>query len=93
MSPIVGGRSLKGPSDKMLLGLGFEVSAAAVARLYSDFARTYIIDDRDSVQREAIEKLGMRVIEDSTIMQTMEDKKRLARSVVAAAAPYVGSPS
>jgi LPPG:FO 2-phospho-L-lactate transferase len=37
VSPIVAGMPIKGPADKMLRGLGFEVSAYGVAKLYSDF--------------------------------------------------------
>jgi LPPG:FO 2-phospho-L-lactate transferase len=91
VSPIVGGRSLKGPSDKMLAELGLEVSAAAVARFYQDVATTYVIDSRDSAQRAAIEKLGMKLVEGSTIMKTLADKKRLAELVVSAAASPVGT--
>jgi len=38
--PIVGGKSLKGPSDKMLAQLGYESSAQGVARMYADFTGT-----------------------------------------------------
>jgi len=38
--PIVGGKSLKGPSDKMLAQLGHDSSAAGVAKLYADFTST-----------------------------------------------------
>lgn len=92
VSPIVGGRSLKGPSDKMLAELGLEVSAAAVARLYQDVATTYVVDSRDSSQRAAVEKLGMKVVEGSTVMKTLADKKRLAQLVLSAAASPVGTP-
>ena len=40
ISPIVAGMPIKGPADKMLRGLGFEVSAYGVAKLYSDFLDT-----------------------------------------------------
>jgi LPPG:FO 2-phospho-L-lactate transferase len=91
VSPIVGGRSLKGPSDKMLAELGLEVSAAAVARFYQGVATTYVADFRDSAQRAAVEKLGMKVVEGSTIMKTLADKRRLAELVVSAAASPVGT--
>ena len=38
VSPIVGGKALKGPADRMLATLGHEVSAVGVAALYADFA-------------------------------------------------------
>ena len=93
VSAIVGGQSLKGPSDKMLSESGLEASAAAVARLYRDVATTYVIDQRDSADRPAIEELGMKVVEGSTIMKTLADKKRLAQLVVSAAASPVGATS
>ena len=82
VSPIVGGRSLKGPSDRMLSQLGFEVSALAVARLYEDLCSTFIIDPVDDHQRSAIESLGMRVAICPTVMHTLEDKQRLAREIL-----------
>ena len=39
VSPIVAGLPIKGPADKMIRGLGLEVSAFGVAKLYSDFLR------------------------------------------------------
>src|SRR5882724_8339245 len=48
--PIVGGKSLKGPSDKMLAELGYEASAPGVAKLYADFTAIYAIDPQDKSQ-------------------------------------------
>lgn len=80
--PIVGGKSLKGPSDKMMQQLGYEVSALGVARLYADIAGTIIIDSEDAAQQSAIESLGMRVEVRPTTMRTVADKERLARAVL-----------
>lgn len=76
--PIVGGKSLKGPSDRMLAQLGFDVSASGVARMYQDICGTFLIDTVDAGERAAIEALGMKAIVCSTVMQTQEDKERLA---------------
>ena len=64
--PIVGGKSLKGPSDQMLTQLGFDVSALGVARMYQDICSTFVIDSADAGEREAIQKLGMKVAVTST---------------------------
>ena len=76
--PIVGGKSLKGPSDRMLAQLGFEVSASSVARMYQDICATFLVDSVDAGERRAIEALGMQAIVCSTVMHTLEDKERLA---------------
>lgn len=83
VSPIIGGKSLKGPSDKMMKQLGYEVSALGVARMYNDFVGTLMIDAEDAAQKRAIEALGMHVVIRSTMMQTMDEKERLAREVCA----------
>jgi len=82
VSPIVGGKSLKGPSDCMLAQLGFEVSALGVAQMYQDICATFVIDPADREQAEAIEALGMNVVVCPTIMSSLEDKERLAREIL-----------
>lgn len=84
--PIVGGKSLKGPSDQMLAQLGHEVSALGVARMYQDICGTFVIDPIDGAQSLAIESLGMEVVIHPTIMRTLEDKEFLARRIVQFAA-------
>lgn len=78
ISPIVGGHPIKGPADKLMRGLGLEVSAHSVARLYQDFLDVFIIDYTDQTERERIEELGLHVIVTNTVMRSLEDKIRLA---------------
>jgi len=80
--PIVAGQSLKGPSDRMLAQLGYEVSALGVARMYQDICGTIVIDPVDKGQRQAIEALGMGVILYPTVMRNIEDKEELARQIL-----------
>jgi len=79
ISPIVGGAPIKGPADKLMQGLGLEVSAYSVAHLYQDFLDIFIIDHTDQAERERIEELGLSVIVTNTIMKNLRDKVRLAR--------------
>lgn len=80
--PIVGGKSLKGPSDKMLAELGHHVSALGVAKLYSDFSGTFVIDSQDEQQAEAIAAVGMRVVVLPTLMNTRAQKRKLANALL-----------
>jgi len=82
ISPIVGGSPIKGPADKLMSGLGLEVSAYGVAAFYKDFLDTFIIDNIDSAQKPRIEALGLKVAVTNTIMKTLEDKVELARVVL-----------
>jgi LPPG:FO 2-phospho-L-lactate transferase len=85
ISPVVGGASLKGPTDRMLADLGLQVSAAQVARLYSDIADVFILDVQDEPARSEIENLGLKVCVTDTVMSGLEEKIRLAKFTLEAA--------
>jgi LPPG:FO 2-phospho-L-lactate transferase len=82
ISPIVGGMPIKGPADKMLRGLGVEVSTYGVAKLYSDFLDTFIIDTKDAGSKSRVENLGVNVKVTNTVMNSIEDKVALAKVVL-----------
>jgi LPPG:FO 2-phospho-L-lactate transferase len=79
VSPIVGGKTIKGPADKLMKSLGTEPSAVGVAELYRDFIDTLIIDKVDQKLAPQIRSLGMKTIVSQTLMRTMSDKVHLAR--------------
>lgn len=81
--PIVGGKSLKGPSDKMLAELGYEATALGVAKLYADFTGTFVIDPADKAATNAISALGMKVAMLPTVMKTRAQKQKLAAALLA----------
>lgn len=82
VSPIVGGKALKGPAAKMLEELGLGASAEAVARHYQGLIDVFVIDEQDRDLAPAIEALGLKVTISATIMNSLEDKVRVARVVV-----------
>jgi len=82
VSPIVAGHPIKGPADKLLQGLGHEVSAFEVAKLYKDFLDTFIIDASDASEKSRIEYLGMEVKVANTLMRNLQDKVQLAKIVL-----------
>jgi len=89
VSPIVAGMAIKGPAAKMMAELEMPVSAMAVARHYSKrypgLLSGFVIDESDAAQEADIRNLGMKVAVTSTIMQSMQDKRALARFVLAMA--------
>lgn len=82
VSPIVDGAPIKGPADKLMRGLGFEVSAFSVANLYKDFLDVFVIDTKDADEKRRIEQLGIDVKVTDTVMNSLEDKVRLAKVVL-----------
>ena len=69
VSPLVGGRALKGPADRLMRELGHEDSVVGVAKLYAPFAGTLVIDEVDAEHAEAVRALGLRCVVTDTIMR------------------------
>ncbi len=84
VSPIIGGRALKGPADRMLTSLGHEASALGVARLYADLCDVYVLDAVDAGLAPEVEALGLRPVVTDTIMGDDSSRARLAGEVLAA---------
>lgn len=78
VTPIVGGRAIKGPAAKMLAELGHDVSALGVARYYKGLIDGFVLDQTDAALKAGIEDLGIKVQLADTMMRTDEDKRRLA---------------
>ena len=88
ISPIVGGRTIKGPADKMLRGLGLEVSPLGIATLYRDIVGVFVLDRIDREYLEPIRALGMRAVAADTIMTTPAKAARLADIVLREVSVY-----
>ena len=84
VSPIVAGRALKGPADRMLASLGHESSALGVARIYGGIAGRFVMDEADaSLAASVASETGMAVRLLPTVMRSDEDRRALAAAIVA----------
>ena len=86
VSPIIGGRPVKGPADRLMAPLGIEVSCVGVARAYRDFCSTLVIDADDAAHAGAVEALGVRAVVADTLMRDARVAAALARETLAAVA-------
>jgi LPPG:FO 2-phospho-L-lactate transferase len=82
VSGIVGGKALKGPADRMLVSLGFESSAVAVAERYASLLDGFVLDTVDRSLEPAIRSLGLRTLVTDTVMSDHASRARLARAVL-----------
>ena len=82
VSPIIGGKAIRGPAAKMMTELGYEASSFAVAEMYQDLCDVFVIDKADEGCIELIQELGLKVICTSTLMVELEDKIRLAQEIL-----------
>jgi LPPG:FO 2-phospho-L-lactate transferase len=85
VSPIIGGRALKGPAADVLAALGHEPSARGVARMYLGLVDVLVVDHADADLRADVEALGMQVVVTDAVMGDRPGRARLAREVLAAA--------
>jgi LPPG:FO 2-phospho-L-lactate transferase len=83
VSPIVGGKALKGPADRMLATLGHEVSAAGVAAIYDGLIDGFVLDERDRSLADDVAARGPRVLVSQTVMGDATDRRRFADEVIA----------
>ena len=82
VSPIVGGRAIKGPADRMLASLGHEASALGVARIVAPVASGFVLDGIDAALAPAIQALGLRALVTDTLMTDDAARTRLAHEVL-----------
>lgn len=90
VSPIVGGRPVKGPADRLLRGTGSEVSARGVAALYRDLCDGFVLDAADAAQAEDVAALGLRPRVCETLMRDAEAARGLAERALDLAAELAG---
>ena len=86
VSPIIGAAAISGPADKLMIACGREASAVGVARCYWDFMDTLLIAEEDESMIEPIDKIGFHAVGTTIRMVSLDDKRRLARRVLASAA-------
>ncbi len=79
VSPIVGGRAVKGPAAKMLLELGIDVSPAGVARRYTGLIGGFVMDLQDTSLARDVKALGLETVVAQTIMRSDAERESLAR--------------
>jgi len=84
VSPLVGGRAVRGPLHRMLAGLGCEASPAGIARLYRGLIDVLVLDRVDRAWAPRVEALGVRAVVADTIMRTPAGAGRLAGVVLRA---------
>ena len=84
ISPIVGGRALKGPAAEMMRSLRMRCAAVEVACLYKDFTGTFVVDHVDRKQAADVRALDVEPVVTNTIMSGRRERKSLARAVIGA---------
>jgi LPPG:FO 2-phospho-L-lactate transferase len=80
VSPVIGGQAVKGPTVKLMRELGAEPSPRTIARLYDGILDGLLLDTADAALAATV---GVPALVVPTLMQTLEDRERLARAALA----------
>ena len=83
VSPIIDGRALKGPADRLLAELGHEASCLGVVDFYKGLVGTWIIDEADAARVDEVRSRGVHVVVTTTIMAERDNARRLSAAVLA----------
>ena len=82
VSPLIGGKAIKGPAAKMYQELGIKPCSSAVANHYKDFLTGFIIDNLDHIELEKIERWRIIALVTDILMKKNQDRLRLAQEVL-----------
>jgi len=82
VSPIIGGKTVKGPAAKMFTELGIEPSALAVAKHYRNILTGFVLDNADSSMENDVKRLYIKTLATDTLMNHVTDRTRLATDVL-----------
>lgn len=83
VSPIIRGMPYSGPAHKFMAAMGIEVSAFGVANAYRDFITLILIALEDSELTRRIEGLGIQTVTTSIRLESLDDRRRVARELLA----------
>jgi len=82
VSPIIGGKTVKGPAAKMYRELGIEPSALAVAKHYRNILTGFVLDTTDAGMEKDVKKITMETLTTDTLMNNLTDRVRLGTDVL-----------
>ncbi|MDR5903544.1 2-phospho-L-lactate transferase [Halomonas icarae] len=83
ISPLIGGRTVKGPADRMLAAMGYPCNSQGIAACYAGLIDGLVIDLSDAADRRSLEAEGLQVLTTGTLMQSGDDKAKVADRMLA----------
>ena len=80
VSPIVGGKAVKGPTAKLMVELGIPITPRAIADHYRGVIDGLLVDERDG-----LDGVGIPMAAADTLMVSLKDRARVASAALALA--------
>lgn len=93
VSPLIAGKVVKGPADRMMTALGQRADALGIARTYAGLAEVLVIDNADTALADDIAALGVTPVCRDILMPDLTAKRRLAAEILDLFAETRGVPA
>jgi LPPG:FO 2-phospho-L-lactate transferase len=88
VSPLIGGKAIKGPAEKLLQQMSYTPGNKGIAEFYQGLCDVLVIDNQDDGDIDTIESFGLHAHCTSTLMKSDQDKVTLMEEVISAATAY-----
>jgi len=82
VSPLIGGRAVKGPADAMFTSLAGGTGAGQVTDCYEGLIGSLVLDEADADDAEAVAERGVRPLVTRTLMSEPEARRGLVETVL-----------
>ncbi len=83
VTPLIGGKAVKGPTRKFMEAAGFEATVGGVVDYYEGLLTHFVLDLVDESWIDSLKSRGLHVLTTNTLMKTIDDKCRLAEEILA----------
>jgi len=82
VTPLIGGRAVKGPTRKFMKAAGYDATIEGVLDYYNGIFSHFVLDVVDESWTQHVRERGLHVLTSNTLMKTLEDKRRLAKEII-----------
>lgn len=82
VSPLIGGKTLKGPADRMLKNHGLSADSSGIAEYYQNLIDVLWLDEVDQDHAQSVSQRGIRPAVTTTIMNDADDRRKLAQRIL-----------
>lgn len=82
VSPLIGGKTIKGPAAKIMVEFGIQPCAINIARHYAELISGFVLDNQDEQEQDAISRCGIIPLVTNILMPDLNSQRKLAQSVL-----------
>ncbi len=82
VSPIIGGKAVKGPLGKMLRELGYSIDSLSILEIYKDFLNCLFIDCTDFTEEMKNKPSGIIIKPEKIFLPDIIARKKLAKTII-----------